>query len=76
MNFKEIREKFLNKKILCTLFGHKFITSRKVTEHFKELECTVCHLELTNDEKGHKKFLTPELKTINESLLYLYNKKH
>jgi hypothetical protein len=75
MNAIQIIEKFLSKKILCTLFGHKIITTRNVTNHFKEFKCTVCQLELTNDEKGRKTYLTPELKEINETLLGFYNKR-
>ena len=75
MNVIQIIEKFLSKKILCTLFGHKIITTRNVTNHFKEFKCTVCQLELTNDEKGRKTYLTPELKEINETLLGFYNKR-
>lgn len=75
MNTIEIKEKFLSKKILCSLFGHKIITTRNVTNHFKEFKCTVCQLELTNDEKGEKTFLTPELKEINETLIGFYNKR-
>jgi hypothetical protein len=75
MNTIEIKEKFLNKKILCSLFGHRFITTRNITNHFKEFKCTICHLELTNDENGQKTFLTPELKKINETLNRFYKKK-
>ena len=75
MNIIEIKEKFITKKILCSLFGHKFITSRNVTNHFKEFKCTVCQLELTNDEKGQKTFLTPELKEINETLMGFHKKR-
>ncbi|TDE30329.1 MULTISPECIES: hypothetical protein [Flavobacterium] len=75
MNTTEIKEKFINKRILCSLFGHKIITTRNVTNHFKEFKCTVCQLELTNDEKGRKTFLTPELKEINETLIGFYNKR-
>lgn len=71
----EIKEKFLNKKILCSLFGHRIITTRNVTNHFKEFKCTVCNLELTNDENGQKTFLTPELKEINETLIGFYKKR-
>ena len=71
----EIKEKFLSKKILCSLFGHKIITTRNVTNHFKEYKCTVCNLELTNDENGQKTFLTPELKEINETLIGFYKKR-
>ncbi|MDI5887856.1 DUF1660 family phage protein [Flavobacterium sp. LB1P51] len=75
MSTAEIKEKFLSKKILCLLFGHKIITTRNITNHFKEFKCTVCELELTNDEKGRKTFLTPELKEINETLIGFYNKR-
>lgn len=76
MNTTKIREKNLSCKILCSFLGHKIITTRNVTNHFKEYRCSVCGLELTNDLKGHKIFLTPELKDINESLISLYKKRH
>ena len=76
MNILELKRTFLFGKILCMLFGHKFITKRKVTPHFKEFECSVCHLEVTNDDKGRKTFLTPELKDINETLMIFYKKRH
>ena len=75
MNATLIKEKFLFKKILCSLLGHKFIITRNITNHFKEFKCTVCHLELTNDGKGQKTFLTPELKEINEALINFHKKK-
>lgn len=75
MNLNEFKEKFLSKKIRCSLFGHKIITTRTITNHFKEYKCTVCELELTNDEKGRKTFLTPELKEINETLVIFYKKR-
>ncbi len=63
-------------KVWCVFFGHRFFTTRNVTNHFKEYKCSHCHLELTNDEKGHKIFLTPELKDINETLVNFYQRKH
>ncbi|MFV8369271.1 hypothetical protein [Flavobacterium sp. LB2R40] len=69
------QEKFLTKKFLCSLFGHRFIITRTVTNHFKEFKCTVCELELTNDDKGQRTFLTPELKEINETLIGFHKKK-
>jgi len=76
MNTTKTREKNLSCKILCSFFGHKITTTRNVTNHFREYKCSVCGLELTNDLKGHKIFLTPELKDINESLISLYKKRH
>ena len=76
MNTTKVREQKFSSKILCSFFGHKIITTRNVTNHFKEYECSVCGLELTNDLKGHKIYLTPELRDINESLINLYKKRH
>lgn len=71
--FKELN---LSKKNICFIFGHKIITTRNVTNHFREYKCSTCGLELTNDLKGHKLFLTPELKEINETLNQLYKKRN
>ncbi len=77
MNLIELKERFTSNHLFCFFFGHKMITTRNVTNHFKEFKCTVWHIELTNDEKGQKTFLTPELKDINEKLFFsFYQKKH
>jgi len=76
MNTTKNRKNISSRKILCSLFGHKIVTTRNVTNHFKEYKCSICGLELTDDLKGHKTFLTPELKDINEALLSLYKKRH
>lgn len=76
MNTLHLKEKFHTKKIMCSLFGHKLITTRNVTAHFKEYKCTSCHVELTNDDKGVKTFLTPQLRDVNETLFSFYNRRH
>jgi len=63
-------------KLLCALFGHKFKTIRFVTDHFKEFECRVCHLQVTNDITGHKISLTQEHREINQALVNLHQKRH
>ncbi|RZJ26583.1 MAG: hypothetical protein EOO48_12800 [Flavobacterium sp.] len=63
-------------KIVCSLFGHKFITTKNVTDHFKEFECKCCHLQVTNDTSGHKISLTQEHREINEALINLYQRRH
>ena len=75
MSTIEIKENFLSKKLYCLIFGHRIITTRNITHHFKEYKCTVCALELTNDEKGNKTYLTPELKDINDTLKSFCSKK-
>ncbi len=76
MNALQLKEVFFSKKILCSCFGHKLIVKRNVTPNFKEYECSVCHLELTNDELGSKIILTPQLKEVNQTLFNFYQKKY
>jgi hypothetical protein len=68
MSTTDIKDFFLSKGFYCLLFRHRIVTSRAITNHFKEYKCTSCGLELTNDEKGNKTLLTPELKDINDTL--------
>ena len=76
MSFLELMSKFVDKKTACSIFGHKIVTVRNVTNHFKEYKCTVCQLELTNDLQDKKMFLTPRLKEINETLSNHYIRKN
>jgi hypothetical protein len=75
MDLIEIKKLIASKKLLCTIFGHNIVTSKKITNNLKEYKCTVCKMELTNDEKGGITFLTPELKEINEALGTFCQKK-
>ncbi|CAN1510056.1 hypothetical protein MCETHM1_00765 [Flavobacteriaceae bacterium] len=75
MSFLDFMSKFVDKKTACSIFGHKIVTVRNVTGHFKEYKCTCCQIELTNDLQDRKTFLTPELKEINETLLNHYTRK-
>jgi hypothetical protein len=77
-NMKSVtyKENSLTGKLLCLLFGHKFKTTKNITNHFKEFECATCHLQVTNDAVGHKISLTKEHREINEALVNLYQKRH
>ena len=65
----------LGKKIVCTIFGHQYIETKKVNIHFSEFECSYCKMQATNDKIGKKTALTDKLKEINKSLSYLNLKK-
>ena len=60
----------------CALFGHKFKTIRFITDHFKEFECRVCHLQVTNEIVDHKLTLAEEHRQINQTLVRQYIKKN
>jgi hypothetical protein len=70
------KENSLAGRLLCSLFGHKFVTTKYITDHFKEFECKVCHLQVTNDDVGRKISLTEEHREINETLINLYQRRH
>jgi hypothetical protein len=76
MSFLEFMLNFTDKKTSCSIFGHKIVTTRNVTNHFKEYRCTVCNVELTNDLQDKKSLLTPELKEINDTLLNHFTRKN
>jgi hypothetical protein len=75
MNLLELTSKIVGAKAACSVFGHRIVEIRKVTNHFREYECTCCKIKLTNDLYDRKTFLTPELKEINETLLSHYNRR-
>ena len=75
MKFSRISGNLIGKKIVCAIFGHHFIETKKVNLHFSEYKCSYCKLRATNDPIGHKTTLTNELKEINETMSYLHLKK-
>ncbi|WP_158975151.1 hypothetical protein [Cellulophaga sp. L1A9] len=60
----------------CTIFGHHYTMSRKVTSHIKEYKCLHCEKQVTTDANGKLARLTPEMKDINATLENLYQKRH
>ena len=66
----------LKGRFLCAFFGHKFKTIRFITDHFKEFECRVCHLQVTNEITEHKLTLAEEHREINQTLVRQYVKKN
>ncbi len=70
------RENSLRGRLTCSVFGHKFHTTKVVTDYFKEFECSVCYMQLTNDVSGRRISLTAEHREINETLLNFYRRRH
>lgn len=63
-------------KLLCSLFGHRFVVTRVVTDHFREFECRICRMQVTNDIDGAKVSLTSEHREINKALMDLHRRRH
>ena len=75
MKMSTLPQKIFGGDYLCSIFGHQFVTTKKVNSHFNEYECSICHQQTTNDSTGQKIILTSELKEINETLFYLHLKR-
>ena len=62
-------------KLYCTLFGHDYEITRKVTYHVKEYTCRHCKRELTTNSNGNLIELTPKFREINSILEKIYTRK-
>lgn len=62
-------------KIVCTLFGHKYLLSKKVTPHVKEYTCKCCKHQLTTNGNGKLTELTPKHQEINDILGDFYSRR-
>ncbi len=62
-------------KFFCSVFGHRYAVSKRITSHIKEYQCLHCGEQATTDATGNLSKLTPKLKDINETLSMLYQKK-
>lgn len=55
-------------KYYCSIFGHQYEVSKKVTYHVKEYTCRHCKKELTTNGNGRLIELTPKYREINSIL--------
>ncbi len=63
-------------KLYCSLFGHNYVTSKKVTHHIREYTCTHCGEQVTTNSRGKLEVMTPKLKEINNTLASVHQKKN
>ena len=63
-------------KMVCSIFGHRYLVSKEITQHVTEYRCEMCNCESTTNVSGRLDKLTPELKEINRTLADFYRKRH
>ncbi|WP_397364370.1 hypothetical protein [Olleya sp. R77988] len=61
--------------LYCSLFGHNFEVSKKITYHVKEYKCCHCKKEMTTNGNGHLTELTEKFKEINSVLERIHKNK-
>ena len=59
-------------KIFCRIFGHKYKTTKKITQHIEEYTCKCCKRQLTTNSNGKLVDLTPKRREINALLKRMY----
>lgn len=52
-------------RILCSISGHKYKLSKKISKHIKHYQCSSCGCQVTTNSKGNLISLTEELKLIH-----------
>ncbi|MCK7589372.1 hypothetical protein M0G43_02175 [Subsaxibacter sp. CAU 1640] len=62
-------------KLYCSLFGHQYEVSKKVTRHVKEYTCKCCKRQLTTNGNGNLIELTPKFREINAVLEDIYMRR-
>ena len=62
-------------KMYCSIFGHDYVITKKVTYHVKEYTCTHCKRQLTTNTNGNLTELTPKFQEINQILEKIYNSR-
>ena len=61
--------------VLCSLIGHHYVVTNKITEHIYEYRCTQCGNEVTNGVSGDLEPLTFKNKEVNACLASFFKKK-
>jgi len=62
-------------KLYCSIFGHNYDVSKKVTQHVKEYTCKCCKKQLTTNGNGRLTELTPTFREINSILERIYTRR-
>ena len=62
-------------KLYCSIFGHQYNVSKKVTQHVKEYTCKCCKKQLTTNGNGSLTELTPTFREINSILERIYTRR-
>ncbi|GGD31388.1 hypothetical protein [Flavobacterium orientale] len=76
MKTSQTNQQTQSKNFICTIIGHRYQETRKVTNHFSEYSCKCCGKQMTEDTRGRLIQLTPELKEINATLSLLFQRRH
>ncbi len=61
--------------ILCSVLGHDYLITRKISDSINEYRCTLCNREVVDNPFGGLAKLTPILKEANSDEAKIFQKK-
>lgn len=72
---RNVHNPSFSSKIFCSIFGHNYFLSKKVTYHVKEFTCKSFQKGVTTDVNGNLIDLTPKFQEINSVLERIHNRR-
>ena len=66
---------FLISAVFCSVFGHRFRVSKKITNHISEYQCEHCGEEITDTANGILAKLTPKFRETNDFLAKFHQRR-
>ncbi|HET8885768.1 MAG TPA: hypothetical protein VFM70_05375 [Salinimicrobium sp.] len=70
------KNQFSFSKLYCATFGHRFRTSKKITEFISEYQCANCKEEITINANGTLEKLTPRYRETNAFLAKIHERRN
>ncbi|RMA65815.1 hypothetical protein [Ulvibacter antarcticus] len=61
--------------VVCSTFGHKYVVTRKITNHINEYRCSHCKKEVTENLTGSLEALTLKTKKVNSVVSSFFQKR-
>lgn len=63
------------KNLICSLVGHDFRVTKKITNYVSEFQCSHCKKQMSTNGNGHLTPLTFKQREINLLLQHIHKKK-
>jgi transposase-like protein len=78
MTMKKTTLKYANPimAVTCSIIGHNYEVSNKITNHINEYQCKNCGKEVADNTQGYVEELTQKQREVNETLSSFFNKRH
>ena len=61
--------------LVCSVIGHRYRVSKRVTRHIKEYRCTCCGSEVTDTASGELTKLTAQIRETNTFLANFHQRR-